>query len=329
MCIIYLREPGITIPFDKFETSVKNNPHGFGLAAALGDGELQVIRELTDKPDAEEIYKLIHEEFDDVKTMIHLRYTTAGATSMRNVHPFPILEKKTDGVDLRMCHNGTIFKFKEQKSELSDTRNFVTKFVRPLFKRLIRGHDIESIMSDEFVSNVLEDIIPSASVLTFMTGDGYEMIINPTGNGGGWDEKDHFYYSNKYSFNSKHREPSTPSHTYYNGYTYGSYKPASPAVQQKVMGNSSKVTQHPSSPINTNASKRKDFALDTKQEYFTEKYNLDLDDLALMSDEFISQLVVDFPEDTELLVKELLCENMKLSARIKEFVTKDNDRKVG
>ena len=103
MCIIIQRKPEFVIPYDKFEASVLNNPDGYGLAFN-GDKGLEVIRSPT-APDIDKLYRFINEELIDKELMLHLRFTTAGATNLRNAHPFPILEKRTDGIDLRMCHS--------------------------------------------------------------------------------------------------------------------------------------------------------------------------------------------------------------------------------
>ena len=223
MCIIIQRDPGVEIDFEsRFKPAVINNPDGWGVSIPDGNGRLQTIKELVDKPDPEDLYRFVQEELIEDKVMLHLRYTTAGDTSMRNLHPFPVLEYSKDGVDLRMAHNGTIHKYKhainsEMKWE-SDTRNFVRTFVRPLFKRLIRGWDTEEILSDPFVYNLLDEILPAMSVLSFIDGYGNTLQVNPKGNGGDYEEEGKLWYSNKYSFNPKHRVPATSN--YNNGSVY-------------------------------------------------------------------------------------------------------------
>ena len=203
MCLIIQRNPGFVIPYHKFETAVMNNKDGYGLSFPDDKG-LGVLRS-SDTPDPEKLYRLINEELIDKHLMIHLRYTTAGKTNLRNTHPFPVLEKNKDGIDLRMAHNGTIFKYKTRaKEDESDTRCFVREFVRPLFKRLIRGMDSTEILSDPFTKELLEEQLSNASVLTFLDDEGNSLICNETGNGG--KQEDEWYYSNVYSFNETHRE---------------------------------------------------------------------------------------------------------------------------
>jgi len=217
MCIIIQREPNFEIPYDKFVTAVKNNPDGYGISYP-DDDKLNVFR-THETPDPDKLYRLVNEELIDKKLMVHLRYTTVGDTILRNAHPFPILERSVDGVDLRMAHNGTLSKYRPKSniSTESDTRVFVRQYVRPLFKRLARGMDPTEILTDPFVKELLEDQLTTASVLTFLDSDGNSLICNPEGNGGKQEEG--WYYSNTYSFNSKHREPTqyTPPKVAYSG----------------------------------------------------------------------------------------------------------------
>lgn len=213
MCVIIERQPNFEIPYDDFESATHVNPDGYGIAIPDGNGKLSVIRSHK-KPDPQELYSLINNELIDTKLLIHLRYTTVGKTDMRNAHPFPVLEYKIHGVDIRMAHNGTIGAFKPSGTDTSsDTRHFVKNYVRPLFQRLIKSMTSEEILSDPFVEWLLSDQIPKSSVLSFMDGYGNTMTIHEEGNGGKREEG--WYYSNKYSFNRKHREPAPRSNVYY------------------------------------------------------------------------------------------------------------------
>lgn len=299
MCIIIQRNPGFVIPKEKFLSAVKVNPHGYGIAAAEGDGVLTVVREVPEEVDAEALYDMIHGEFANDQLLIHLRYNTVGETTLRNAHPFPILEYETDGVDLRMAHNGTIGKFKpgvtaSNKWE-SDTRVFVRTYVRPLFKRMAKALGPENVMKDSFVERLLDDQITSSSVLSFIDGFGNTLNVNALGNGGAYE--DEWYYSNKYSFNKSHREPTrnvyAPGYSYHNDTdwweTYNS--------EYKTTQKTSNVTQFD----------KKDHALDSKTELFTDKYNVDdLEDLFGLGDDFLDALFDEEPDDAKLLCKEML-----------------------
>lgn len=268
MCLIIEREPNFEIPYEKFKSAVINNPHGYGLS--FPDDKGLTVFKTPDEPDPEKLYRLVNEELKDKKLLLHLRYTTVGETSMRNAHPFPILEKKSDGIDLRMAHNGTLSKYRPSgTSTESDTRVFVKTFVRPLFKRMVKAMGPEEVLQDTFLKTLLEDQLTSASVLTFLDNNGNSLVCNETGNGG--KREDGWYYSNTYSFNPKHREP-TPPKKYYPPVTYST------------------------------GSVQKDS--DTKR--FTERYDMkSIYDSLEFSDELIAKISKK-PYEACLLIKELL-----------------------
>lgn len=317
MCLIIDRPAGVEIPFEKLKTAMKNNPDGYGLAVPEGNGLLYVERQV-EMPEPEELWEYLHGEFKDDKILVHLRYTTKGSTSLRNTHPFPVLELKADGVDLRMAHNGTIHKYSPtgNSDNSSDTRNFVKTFVRPLFKRLVKGNDINELMKDPFLIKLLDDQIPANSVLSFMDGHGNSFQVNPKGNGAFVDEETGIWYSNKYSFNENHR---TPTQNYYQGPTGyyqgpkgGSSVPLSNRNTTSPTGGTTSSTS--TALVGKNKSTAQvGHALDTKREYFSEKFGVDLEELLLMSDETIDTIVEDHPKEAKLLIMELLHEYKKLS----------------
>jgi hypothetical protein len=279
MCLIIQRQPSFEIPYKKFETAILNNPDGYGLSFP-GDKGLQVLRS-KDKADPEKMYKLINEELIDKHLLIHLRFNTAGDTNLRNTHPFPVLERNTDGIDLRMAHNGTLYKYKNKahKGE-SDTRCFVREFIRPLFKRLIKGMDTVDILKDPFVKELLEDQLSASSILSFIDGEGNTLNCNAEGAGGKQEEG--WYYSNTYSFNEAHR-----------------VKPTTNGVK------SGPATVH---PIGT-AKKA------TRMRTFTEIFKVkDVTELLYLTDETITG-IVNAKMPAEFLIKQLLFEMDKLLDR--------------
>lgn len=213
MCVIIELQAFTPIDKQNIETAILNNPDGYGIVAPNMDGTCEMIKGLD--CDADSIMTLL-DEFNQSPVMLHLRYNTAGATNRRNLHPFPILEFEKDGVDLWMAHNGTLTDWEHPYRSTddyaaweSDTRNFVRNFVRPLFKRLIKGMDIEDILSDPWVYEVLERELTAKSVLSFMDGFGNSLQVNPLGNGGSYTGG--VWVSNTYSFNPEHRKPYKPT----------------------------------------------------------------------------------------------------------------------
>lgn len=311
MCLIIQRPAGVTLDKKDFLVAAKNNPDGYGLTVAEGDGLLYTQKAIT--YDIEELYDLLHGEFKDLELMLHLRYTTAGETNFRNAHPFPILEADADGTDLRMAHNGTIHRYKPatgapNKWE-SDTRVFVREFVRPLFKRMSAGWETSSILDDPFINSILSDKIPGTSVLAFLDGNGNKMLINEKGNGG-FTNDDGVYFSNKYSFNATHRDP--PKNTVYSNYW---------GEDDVVPFGRPPVKTLPKKAGATSMSK------DTMQKKFSAKHDVDPDELTLLTDEILDDIVDDSPEDAKLLLRELMAivnekalENNALKAKLKNAV---------
>ena len=272
MCLILEREPHFELPYEKFKTAIENNPHGYGLSFPDDKG-LTVFR-THKEPDPDKLYRIVNEELIDKKLMLHLRYTTVGKTILRNSHPFPVLERATDGIDLRMAHNGTLNKYRPGKeSSESDTRVFVREYVRPLFKRMAKAIDPEELLQDSFIKKLLEDQLTAASVLTFIDGKGNSLICNETGNGG--KKEDKWYYSNTYSFNPTHRAV-----------------PKSNAVYS-TSGSTSATTNKFS---------------DCRTQKFTDRYGMDrIEDVFNFSDALIEQ-IAEKPKESELLIKELIAE---------------------
>lgn len=292
MCLIIQREPNFEIPYEKFAAAIKVNPDGYGLA--FPDGNRLVTLRDPSTPDPEVLYRLINEELIDKKLMLHLRFTTAGETNLRNAHPFPILEKKVDGIDLRMAHNGTLFSYKNKAAKWeSDTRAFVRMYVRPLFKRMAKAMSPEELLHDPFIKELLEEKLTTSSVLTFLDGEGNTLICNETGNGG--KQEDGWYFSNSYSFNSSHRSKViTPPATY-----SSSPRPvySSPKQQVSVGQGRTKTASKICEGFNTSK--------------FSDKHGLD-DPLKLtqLSDATIDRIISD--GDAAILIKELLFEMDKL-----------------
>lgn len=303
MCLIINKPDGVKLDFEKFKTAVENNPDGFGISVVEGGGKLYTIRD-PNKQDVDNLYKLIHEDFESKQMLIHLRYTTVGKTNLRNAHPFPILEFTQDGSDVRMAHNGTLASYRGNTDE-SDTRRFVRSYVRPLFKRLSFGMSPQEILSDRFVEGLLDDKLGTSSVLSFIDGDGNTLNVNALGNGGFYDE-DGVYFSNSYSFDPEHRVVK-------NYYGYGTYGYGNTTQQgSSTTRNTGNVT-----PINSNKSKSQ-HAKDTRVQRFSEKWELnDISEVCLLNDDAISTLVEDYPNDAKLLIMELLDEYSNLLTKNK------------
>ena len=296
MCLIINRPANVKLDFEQFKVAMDNNPHGWGLSTPDGSGKLETFR-THEEADPEVLYKFVQEEFGEQQVLLHLRYTTAGETILRNSHPFPILEKSKDGIDLRMAHNGTLALYKSKDGKVSDTRNFVKFFVRPLFKRLIKGHDSSQLLKDKWIENLLDKELSAMSVLSFIDGEGNTLNVNALGNGGFYSENG-VYYSNKYSFDPDHRKPTN--------YGYGFHDYSSTPGKS---GGTTTTTQKTNVPQKYTGATDPKFAKDTKTKKFSDLYCLPQpQDMLDISDDFIDVLVDSYPEEAKLFIKEALHE---------------------
>lgn len=352
MCIIINKPPLAKMTEEEFALAVTNNPHGYGLTVADEyDGQLITVRS-AEEPDPEKLYRVMFEEFDNMTAMLHLRWNTAGETIMRNAHPFPVLEYETDGVDLRMAHNGTIHKYKPGYSATnkweSDTRVFVREFVRPLFKRLIRGMESIEILTDPFISKMLEDILPNSSVLSFLDGFGNDIQFNALGNGGEYRD-DGLYLSNTYSLKKGHRTSKHSTVTHFpkgrGGTTANSQTKSKSGTTNTIIGQSKTGFSKDYAPMSIYRDgehgygyylitseltgkalpKEKEFkhteiVQSTMTENFSDKYDLrTAHEVFLLSDATLQRLADEHPDDLVLLVKEMMFRQQSLmTAKISE-----------
>lgn len=315
MCIIFQRDAEVAIDKEAFLTAFDNNPDGYGIAYANGDGTCTMLKGLD--MDGEDLFKLIDEDLYEHKMMIHLRYTTAGATSRRNLHPFPILEAEADGVDVWMCHNGTLSDYKHAwnhpREWESDTRNFVRTYVRPLFKRLIKGMTSEEIFSDKWVYELLDEKLSAMSVITFIDGYGNTLEVNALGNGGKYEEG--LYYSNEYSFDPLHRNPrsatgtSVTRHSGGQSYGYHDFDNYNDWWDDELKNKENKE-------------EKKGHAMDTQVTTFTDQWGIDPDDIYQMNDDTIEYLKDEEPAMMVSLLKELLVRCFDAEQEVAKLNTK-------
>lgn len=317
MCQIYLKGEGADMGFENFKTAILNNPDGFGYTYPDDHGKLVVVKD-PKEPDPETLYRTLVEDLKDRKVLCHLRYTTAGATSLRNAHPFPILEKRKHGIDMRMAHNGTIFKYKPgNNSSESDTRVFVREYVRPLMERMVKGYSPEELTQDGFLRKLLEDQLPSASVLCFLDGNGNALLANPLGNGGkfvGESGEPQLWYANSYSHDPKHRSKSVV--------------PFRPTPTKTTTGKSGSTSV--SVPATVVATTNAWCPNDMKTRRFSSMMGVKPEELTALSDQTINQVLTQGTFEHKVsLVKELLLllsqekkKNEGLTRKLKEAVAK-------
>jgi len=132
MCIIILHSSSAKLTKRQFRNAWTYNPDGAGYLYAA-NGELYHGRDI--HLDADEAWDFYTTNRDRAKRRgaevfaFHLRFATAGDTSMKNCHPFIVGDK------VGIMHNGTLAAFNKHKQEAeSDTARFVNWWVLPAYE---------------------------------------------------------------------------------------------------------------------------------------------------------------------------------------------------
>src|SRR5438045_8963039 len=99
MCVIIVRQPGVTLPFDKLQTACKVNAHGWGLAV-VDRGRIELSHQLTAEGNNPDGVARALEDASDQLALLHLRFVTAGDKSLENCHPFRVLRHSLHGLDV-------------------------------------------------------------------------------------------------------------------------------------------------------------------------------------------------------------------------------------
>lgn len=218
MCVIIHRLANVIIPPEKIAAACTVNADGFGLAIA-DRGRIELIKELNPQGnDPERILKLL-EEAKDLPLLLHLRFKTVGDINEANCHPFVVSTHADDGTDIVMCHNGTMSQFNITGTSFSDSYMFNEMILKPMIERSLCSPDVDvdTVLQDEFIQLVLNEFVPSSSIVSLMDGNGATLHIHET-NG---FEHEGWWSSNNYSFNVTHRVKSAPTFSGYSSGVYG------------------------------------------------------------------------------------------------------------
>jgi hypothetical protein len=124
---------------------------------------------------------------------VHFRFSTKGSITVDNCHPFKVLDKDEDGVDLYMMHNGSIPGLGERGGK-SDTRLWIETYLRP--RLLAEGYEV---IKKQEVRDEIGRRITIKNKLFFLASDGWNGFVNRAEGhllGDTW-------YSNLYSLKKK------------------------------------------------------------------------------------------------------------------------------
>lgn len=324
MCVIIHRQPNVEIPFDKLTSACLVNGDGWGVAIP-DRGKLELRRVFESKGNDPDKIARILEDAKGQDVFLHLRFKTKGATDLKNVHPFTVTNKKTDGIDVQFMHNGTLSDFGNQAD--CDSKVFAREIVRPLYQAL-RSELGNNALRSPLFSKIMHKYAGPSSLFAVVDSLGNNLIVNKDRG----VQFDGWWASNQYSFNSSHRDPPKT----YNNYYYSSARSlqktettAGTSAAQSFVGRSDTVvkedTTAPFGP--TTPSLRSDIPNVTGNQaarYIIPKGNLSypakrqtfcdvaeiasIEECTLMSQENVKELVETYPEHAVLLIMDLLTE---------------------
>lgn len=199
MCLLIFKPADKTIPDTHLVTASDNNPHGCGIAVAMGD---RVIIEKDPTWKAEQIInRLMH--YEGHPAIVHFRYATHGSKNDANTHPFKLNDNWV------AAHNGVISSIKTLEDE-SDTRAFLRLNVIPILEH---GWELDQ----EDIVELLSQEMGSYNKMTFLRKDGVYSIANEKQ--GHW--KDGNWYSNHGYIQHSHNRYDWDLDDYYNQKYHG------------------------------------------------------------------------------------------------------------
>lgn len=321
MCVIIARNPGVIIPEDKIDSACHVNSDGFGMSV-VDRGQIVTTKLL--KCDPRTITKML-EDAKDQKVFLHLRFKTHGLLNLDNVHPFESF--KADGKEILFMHNGIIGDFTTGTDKESDTVRFNNVIVKPMIERFVKaGNDPAAIFDDELFTTVVQKYA-TGSKFVFFDEEENQIIFNKN-NGKDFDG---WWASNDYSFNRTHREPT--NHYYYGketsygnnrtggywennkwvpGDRWGDYE--SEAFDTKGTQSTAKAGTDGKAPvlnvvpkITGPQDKAPTIAPPRKRKTFIEIAKVEkLSQMTALSEEDIEMLVLNYPEQSKILIMDLL-----------------------
>lgn len=199
MCLIAFSKDGKSkIPMDNMEFAQRRNSDGWGIMFAQ-NGRLAFIKENTSFKQFRDIWETMIP--DNVPVGVHFRMATSGAKNDEMCHPFRILNKEQDEMDLALMHNGVISikSMNPGVEKRSDTALFVDAYLRPMLRK---GN---SLIQSRAFNLGLSMAIGTSNKLVMLDGDGNDYWVHK--NQG--VEIDGVWYSNEYSLPSKKSQTST------------------------------------------------------------------------------------------------------------------------
>lgn len=183
MCLIIDKPENVVLPTTHIYHAYHHNNDGFGIMWA-DRGSVHHVKGLFGINEISELFS----EHQSKSFVAHFRFATVGSVSKENSHPFQILEKKKNGVDLWMMHNGTLSMLDNIPGNYSDTGWFVESYLKPLL-----SHN-SSLIYDNGFQKILSSAIGRSKLVFLDSNGGVVRINSELGH-----QQNGIWYSNQYS----------------------------------------------------------------------------------------------------------------------------------
>lgn len=186
MCVIIHLPAGAKFDFEALQNAVYNNWHSYGLVTRI-DGKLDIKKVVPKNGEvsAEEVRDALEKD-EEFERILHLRHNTAGATTLKNCHPFELYYD--DHRQVVFMHNGTFTEYKPKKFDkdgkleddpngVSDSVTFAEENIAPMLIRSggnIEDHYLQKVVR-KFWSGGNRGILISSDQDPWLIGDDWKI----------------------------------------------------------------------------------------------------------------------------------------------------------
>ena len=201
MCIAIAKTIHAALDRDVLQRCFERNPHGAGFAVAK-DNQLIVEKGYFNFDEFWENFNAIQH---GVPAIVHFRYASAGEINPRNCHPWLIDKNHA------MIHNGTLWGFVCDNSELSDSGLYTKLVLRPIFRK------DKGFWKTKHGKFLLSEPLGERNKMIILSNKGEFSILNESA--GEWDneiEKNIWYSNDGYKEESEYCGTCFPRQLYFN-----------------------------------------------------------------------------------------------------------------
>ena len=181
MCLLVTQTKNTpTLPDVWLSDMFSFNSDGIGVMS-VHNNQLVIKKELPKT--ANEFIKFYKDNIQGKNCSFHLRMRTHGEIDLLNCHPYEILNKKDDGLDMWLSHNGILSFGNDADKTKSDTWHYIKNYLKPMLK------DNPSLAFNNAFIKVIGDHIGSSNKFVIMDSKNRQSVINRTSGvywGGMW-----------------------------------------------------------------------------------------------------------------------------------------------